>query len=66
MLDMFKCGVAYCKPTSIPLDQNVKLDVHGGESWRTPLCIKIVDILFYFDISRLELKNILGLESQFM
>ena len=66
-LDMLaKYGMSNYKPTSIPLDQNVKLSAHYGKPLEDPMMYRrIVGGLIYLTISRLDLNYIVGLESHF-
>ena len=67
-LDMLsKYGMADCKPISMPLDQNLKLQADEGQVLEdVTMYRKIVGSLIYLTISRPDLSYVVGLESQFM
>ena len=68
VLDMLsKYGMADCKPLSVPLDQNGKVDVETGFVLEDPTMYrKIVGSLIYVTISRPNLSYAIGLVSQLM
>ena len=62
-----KYGMADCKPISMPLDQNLKLNPDTGQVLEdVTMYQKIVGSLIYLTISRPDLSYTIGLESQFM
>ena len=62
-----KYGIADCKPISMPLDQNLKLQADEGQVLEdVTMYRKIVGSLIYLTISRPDLSYVVGLESQFM
>jgi hypothetical protein len=67
-LDMLsKYGMVGCKPISIPLNQNGKLNADAGDVLEdATMYKKIVGNLIYMTITRPDLNYTVGLESQFM
>jgi hypothetical protein len=67
-LDMLsKYGMVGCKPISVPLNQNGKLNADAGEVLEdATMYKKIVGSLIYMTITRPDLNYTVGLESQFM
>jgi hypothetical protein len=62
-----KYGMMGCKPISIPLEQNVKLNVDEGDLVEdTTMYRCIVGSLIYMTITRLDLNNAVGVVSQFV
>jgi len=56
-----------CKPISIPLEQNVKLNVNEGDLVEdTTMYRRIVGSLIYMTITRPNLNYVVGMVSQFM
>jgi hypothetical protein len=56
-----------CKPISIPLEQNVKLNANEGDLVEdTTMYRHIVGSLIYMTITRLDLSYVVGVVSQFM
>jgi hypothetical protein len=64
-LDMLsKYGMVGCKPISVPLDQNGKLNASAGEVLEDAIMYrKIVGSLIYMTITRPDLNYTIGLES---
>ena len=67
-LDMLsKYGMTGCKPISVPLEQNVKLNAETGELLEDiTMYRRIVGSLIYMTITRPDLSYAVGLVSQFM
>ena len=67
-LDMLsKYGMTGCKPISVPLEQNVKLNAETGELLEDiTMYRRIVGSLIYMTISRPDLSYAVGLMSQFI
>ena len=67
-LDMLsKYGMTGCKPISIPLEQNVKLNAETCELLEDiTMYRRIVGSLIYMTITRPDLSYAVGLVSQFM
>jgi hypothetical protein len=64
---LFKYGMIGCKPISIPLEQNVKLNLYEGDLVDdTTMYICIVGSLIYMTITRPDLSYAVGVVSQFM
>jgi len=64
---LFKYGMTGCKPISIPLEQNVKLNANEGDLVEdTTMYRRIVGSLIYMTITRLDLSYAVGVVSQFM
>ncbi len=62
-----KYGMTWCKPISIPLEQNVKLNADEGDLVEDTTMYKcIVGNLIYMTITRLDLNYVIGVVSQFM
>ena len=62
-----RCGMADCKPISVPLDQNGKVSADVGVVLEDPTMYrKMVGGLFYATINRPNLSYVVGLLSQFM
>jgi hypothetical protein len=62
-----KYGMTGCKPISIPLEQNVKLNVDEGDLMEdTTMYRRIVGNLIYMTITRPDLSFAVGVVSQFM
>jgi hypothetical protein len=60
-------GMTSCKPISIPLEQNVKLNADEGDLVEdTTMYRRIVGSLIYMTITRLDLSYTVGVVSQFM
>jgi len=60
-------GMTGCKPISIPLEQNVKLNADEGDLVEdTTMYRCIVGSLIYMTITRLDLSYVVGVVSQFM
>ena len=56
-----KYGMTGCKPISVPLDQNVKLSMDGGELLEDPTMFKkIVGSLIYMTITGPDLSYVVG------
>jgi len=56
-----------CKPISIPLEKNVKLNVNEGDLVEdTTMYRRIVGSLIYMTITRPNLNYVVGMVSQFM
>jgi hypothetical protein len=59
--------MTWCKPISIPLEQNVKLNADEGDLVEDTTMYKcIVGNLIYMTITRLDLNYVIGVVSQFM
>ncbi len=64
---LFEYGMTGYKPISIPLEQNVKLNVDEGHLVEdTILYRRIVGSLIYMTITRLDLNYVVGVVNQFM
>jgi hypothetical protein len=62
-----KYGMVGCKPISVPLDQNGKLNANVGEVLEDAIMYrKITGNLIYMMITNQDLNYTVGLESQFM
>jgi hypothetical protein len=62
-----KYGMTGCKPISIPLEQNVKLNADEGDLVEDiTMYIRILGSLIYMTITRLDLSYAIGVMSQFM
>jgi hypothetical protein len=60
-------GMIGCKPISVPLEQNVKLNADEGDFVDdTTMYRRIVGSLIYMTITRLNLSYAIGVVSQFM
>ncbi len=60
-------GMTGCKPISIPLQQNVKLNVNEENLMKdTTMCNHIIGSLIYMTITRPDLSYAIGMVSQFM
>jgi hypothetical protein len=56
-----------CKPISIPLEQNVKLNANEGDHVEdTTMYKRIVGSLIYMTITRPDLSYVIGVVNQFM
>ena len=67
-MDIFsKYGMTYCKPISMPLDQNGKMSTDAGCVLEDPTMYrKMVGSLIYITISKPDLSYAVGLVSQYM
>jgi len=64
---LFEYGMASYKPISIPLEQNVKLNVDEGDLVENTTVYRcIVGSLIYMTITWLDLSYVVGVVSQFM
>jgi hypothetical protein len=64
---LFEYGMMGCKPISIPLEQNVKLNANEGDLVEdTTMYRCIVESLIYMTITRPYLSYVVGVVSQFM
>ncbi len=60
-------GMTGCKPISIPLEQNVKLNANEGDHVEdTTMYKRIVGSLIYMTITRPDLSYVIGVVNQFM
>ncbi len=67
MNKLFEYGITGCKPISIPLEQNVKLNVDEGDFVEdTTMYRRIMGSLIYMTIIRLDLSYVIEVANQYM